>query len=227
MCVWRRPHRLERTIGSLAGQTHRAIRLCIWNNSSSGRATVDSTVTAFRDLEIDVVHSARNVGGFGRFYLARELAADHGSVVFLDDDQVPSSEFVETLVGEFRPGMVRSSWGYRFRGTDRYADRIPAGPGERVKYCGTGGMICDTRAFAESGLFACPRRFWFVEDLWLSYYADHVLRWPLYKSGAEVIVEPDRHDQYQLLLPTKDRLFRHLVRRGWNPVLPESGENAT
>jgi cellulose synthase/poly-beta-1,6-N-acetylglucosamine synthase-like glycosyltransferase len=125
----------------------------------------------------------------------------------LDDDQVPAPDFLQSLVGEFTPTTVRGAWAFRFRGTRRYWDRVPAAPGERVKFCATRGMICDTRIFLESGLFGCPRRFWFVEDLWLSYYADHILGWRLLKSGVSVVTEPDDQGQFHYLGATKDLMF--------------------
>jgi hypothetical protein len=171
-------------------------------------------------LDVDVVHSARNVGGFGRFYYARRIASEHPFVIFLDDDQAPGPEVIATLVREFRPRTAVSTWGYRFRGRHRYSERYPARPGERVKYCGTRGMICDTLAFLHPSVFACPKRYWFVEDLWLSYVLDDRLGWSMYKSAAEIETDADEHDQYRFLGPTKDRFHRHLVRRGWDPVLP-------
>lgn len=223
-CVWRRPHRLRETVESLAAQSHPAIRLCVWNNNPSVRTLVDTALAGVGD--VDVVHSTRNVGGFGRFYFARRIANEHPAVVFLDDDQVPGPEFVATLLRELTPETLRSTWGFRFRGTSHYWDRDAAAPGQRVKYCGTNGMICDTRVFLEPGLFRCPRRFWFVEDLWLSYYADHVLGWGLYKSGAEIVTEGDEHDQFRFLQASKDRLFRYLVGRGWDPVGAEPARTA-
>jgi hypothetical protein len=218
LCTWRRPHLLATTAQSLAAQ-ETPIRLCIWNNGRRVRRQIDKIVSGITDFDVDVVHSERNVGGFGRFYIARSLATHHPYAVFLDDDQLPAPDFVTALLADFAAETVRGHWAFRFNGTERYSDRVPALPGERVKYCGTGGMICDTRLFLDPGLFTCPRRFWFVEDLWLSYYADHVRGWPLYKSAAEVVMRRDEHDQFRLTMPTKDRLFRYLVRKGWNPLL--------
>ena len=88
-------------------------------------------------------------------------------------------------------------------------------------------MISDTQIFLEPGLFNCPRRFWFVEDLWLSYYADHMLGWSLFKSGASVLTAPDDLGQFLTLGATKDLMFRYLVRQGWDPLLPESASRRT
>jgi Glycosyl transferase family 2 len=219
MCVWKRPHLLSRTIECLAAQSHSAIRLCLWNNNPELRAFVDATATNASGLDIDVLHSRKNAGGYGRFYFARAIADEHPFVIFLDDDQAPGPDLVDTLVQEFRPNTAWSTWGYRFRSTERYTDRYPAQAGERIKYCGTRGMICDSSAFRHAGVFGCPKRYWFVEDLWLSYVLDSVLGWPLYRSATEIDTDADELDQYRFLGPTKDRLFRYLVKRGWDPTL--------
>jgi len=224
VCLWRRPHFLERTLRSVAAQTHTDLKLYVWNNNPAMRNHVDTVVAHCEALDVEVEHSRRNVGGFGRFYAARRLAERHAYVVFLDDDQLPAPDCVSTMLAEATPSTTRGMWAFNFRGMTHFGDRIDAEPGEQVKYAGTGGLICDTRIFREPGLFDCPRRFWFVEDLWLSYYADHVLGWHLFKSAARVDGVADHLDQSRALGPTKDRLFRYLVRRrGWAPVLVERG----
>jgi hypothetical protein len=226
VCVWRRPHRLARTIECLAAQSRGPVRLCLWNNNPSLRELVDTTAAGVSTLDVDVVHSSRNVGGFGRFYFARRIAHEHPFVIFLDDDQAPGPDVLETLLREWRPRSAVSTWGFRFRGRNRYSDRYPADPGQRVKYCGTRGMICDTSAFLHPAVFECPKRYWFVEDLWLSYVLDETFGWPLYKSAATIDTDADEHDQYRFLGPTKDRFHRYLVRRGWDPALPDvSGDD--
>jgi hypothetical protein len=227
LCVWRRPDRLATTLSSLRAQEDTSVKLWIWNNNPALRVFVDRTVAAVSDLEIDVVHSTRNVGGFGRFYVARRLAEEHPFVVFLDDDQVPAGDFLRSLVEEFTPRTIYGAWAFRFLGRKRYWDRVRAAPGERVKFCGNGGMICDTHIFLEPELYRCPRRFWFVEDLWLSYYADHVMSWQLFKSAAAIEKEPDDQGQFENLGATKDLMFRYLVRQGWDPLSPESGPRPT
>jgi glycosyltransferase involved in cell wall biosynthesis len=221
MCVWARVDRLERTLSLLASQTRRDMVLHLWNNNAHAREHVEAAVAA-TDLAVDVVHSARNAGGFGRFYVARELAArGHRRVVFIDDDLTFGPTLLEELLEEARPATISSSWAFHLLRGREYRERIEARPGERVKYCGTRGMICDTAVFADARLFECPRRFWFVEDLWLSYCADHLLGWTLQKSHVRVDADEDGLDQFHYLHPTKARLLRHLVRAGWELEPPE------
>src|SRR5438552_4350045 len=115
LCVWRRPHLLQRSLDALTAQTHAAVRVCIWNNSTSLRSEVENIVTVATDVDVEVLHSIRNIGGFGRFYFARHLATKHDRVVFIDDDQVPGPLFLSSLVSESRPGTAVGTWGHRFR----------------------------------------------------------------------------------------------------------------
>jgi hypothetical protein len=216
MCVWQRIDRLERSIDLLEQQTHGAVELHLWNNNYTARDQVD-TIAATASLPVSVTHSARNAGGFGRFYLARDLArAGHDRVIFVDDDQVFAKTLVADLAAEHEPGTMTGFWAFRFSSSADYGSRVPARPGERVKYCGTGGMIADAKVFLDDRLYLCPRRFWFAEDLWLSHHADRVLGWTLRKSKVEIEMDDDGLDQFQFLYPTKDGLFRRFVRDGWN-----------
>ncbi len=214
LCVWQRPERLARTIDLLASQS-RSAELHVWNNNRSARAHVDRVVAAAAALPVRVTHSSRNAGGFGRFYLARALADRHPFVVFVDDDQTFGPGFLDTLLAEAAPRTIVGFWAFHLGSRSDYGTRTPARPGERVRYCGTGGLVADARIFREPGLFRCPRAYWFAEDLWLSYYADHVLGWQLRKSRVEIALDDDGRDQFRHLYPTKNRLLRHLVGAGW------------
>lgn len=87
-------------------------------------------------------------------------------------------------------------------------------------------MIVDTAIFRHARLFRCPRRYWFVEDLWLCYVAQHLAGFDLFKSPAQFEIAEDGCDQYLALGYTKWRFLRHLVRRGWKPVPRDTGSNA-
>lgn len=221
MCVWRRPERLDETIRLLERQGGPSVELHVWNNNRRAAARVESALSGSSLLARSVTHSAANVGGFGRFYLARELAERHPFVIFIDDDVTFPPTMTRELAAEFREASISSFWAFRLLSRSNFWSRDAAQPGERADYCGTGGMVVDTRVFLEPALFACPRRFWFVEDLWLSYFAAHVLGWTLRKSAVPFELTNDGFDQYHYLGRTKSRLVRHLVREGW--CLPDAG----
>jgi hypothetical protein len=93
-----------------------------------------------------------------------------------------------------------------------------------VQYAGTGGMVADTTIFRDPRVFECPERFVFVEDVWLSYFAEHVLGWSLVRSAAGFAQVEDGRNQWSAM-PTdhKSEFVRHLVERGWQvPARPVS-----
>ena len=215
LSVWKRLERLPHTLGQLAAQEI-AVQVLIWNNSSE-RGLVDAAA-ASAALPVVVHHSPRNIGGFGRFYLAREVAeAGHPTVVFVDDDQDFGARTVTDLVNYHRPRSLSGWWAFRFLG-DNYGERVPASPGETAHYVGTGGMISDTAVYRTPRLFNCPRRFWFVEDLWLCYVAQQHFGYDLSKSPAQFEFADDGRDLHLSLGRTKWTFLRYLARRGWDPA---------
>jgi hypothetical protein len=211
-CTWRRLERLEHTLRLLAAQDV-PVQALIWNNSPR-RETVDAAVAA-SPIPVRVHHSPRNIGGFGRFYLAREIAeAGHDRVVFIDDDHDFGPSTVSDLLSRHEPGTLSGWWAFRFLSAD-YGDRVRALPGELAKYVGTCGMIADTAVFRDYRLFRCPRRYWFVEDLWLCYFAEHIVGYQLFRCQAEFQRADDQQELYPTLGRRKWRLLRYLVRQGW------------
>jgi hypothetical protein len=217
-CTWRRIDRLSRTLQLLAAQDV-PIQVCIWDNSSE-RGRVDSAV-AEAGIPVSVYHSPRNIGGFGRFYLARLAAeAGHSTVVFIDDDQDFGPEAISDLLSAHRPRSLSGWWAFRFTGPG-YGDRVRAVPGQSASYVGTCGMVIDTEIFRGGRLFRCPRRFWFVEDLWLCYVAD-MAGYALYGSPARFTSAEDEHALYRSLGRTKWKFLRYLMRHGWEPIQGDS-----
>jgi GT2 family glycosyltransferase len=113
MCTWRRPENLPITIQSLLCQKNVRAHLCIWNNNPEISTEIDSIV-AQADLPISVIHSETNVGGFGRFYYARELADMYEYIVFIDDDQLLDENALAVLWHEARPKQISGWWAYKF-----------------------------------------------------------------------------------------------------------------
>lgn len=218
MCAWKRIHRLRRTLDMLAEQDVPAA-LYVWNNNRRQDVELDS-VLARSPIPAQSIHSSRNVGGFGRFYLARDLAQTHDAVLFVDDDQDFPPSMVTDQLASFGPKSLAGWWAFTYRpGARSYADRERvATPFAPADYVGTGGMIADATIFTDEVLFGCPRRYWFVEDLWLSYVARHAHGWQLRRSLGEFRFEPDDQDIDLTLVMTKVRMFRHLKRRGWRFV---------
>ncbi|MBW2076834.1 MAG: glycosyltransferase family 2 protein [Deltaproteobacteria bacterium] len=217
MCTWDRIKRLKKTIELLEKQIGVNLDFYIWNNNNKYIDNINSIIERHTNIKIQVTHSKYNIGGFGRFFIAKKIAKNHDKVIFIDDDQIFNKNMAVMFLEEFKKRTIHSFWAFNLNSEKSYWDRRPGEPGERVKYCGTGGMICDTSIFLDKELYLCPKRFWFVEDLWLSYFADKK-GWKLFKSSNSAItIEHDLKELNLKLRKTKTRFLRYLVKRKkWN-----------
>ena len=226
MCTWRRINRLEKTIRLLEAQksgTHP--ELYIWNNNFAEKDAIDSIIVRSH-IRVKAYHHHENIGGFGRFYFARILAEKHPFIIFIDDDQEFDKNFLETFFLEATPKTLISYWAFRINNYENYWNREPLRPYEDAVYCGTGGMICDSSLFKDSRLYDCPFEYRFIEDLWLSYFASHILGWRLLKSSALLSIIEDGLDQGIDLTEKKNNFLKLLVASGWRyPIRVSSNIN--
>jgi hypothetical protein len=216
MCTWKRVERLPRTLEMLAVQDTPAT-LYVWNNNRRESERVDALL-AESPIPAQAVHCSRNIGCFGRFYLARELAAAHDAVLFIDDDQDFGPSMIADQMASFEQASLAGWWAFRYlpRATSHGERSRVETPLEEAEYVGVGGMVADASIFTDRGLFRCPRRYWFVDDIWLSFFASRIRGWPLRRSLAEFRFAPDDLDIDLTLGATKIRMFRYLKRRGWD-----------
>lgn len=211
MAVWQRLDKLEGTINGLLEQKDSAPALHLWVNNKSARQKVKA-LSKDSQLPIKVYESRENIGGYGRFFLARLLPDNTKFVLFIDDDQDLSPGEVKSFFDEAEKNTIKSQWAYKFKSINNYWDKQLLDSGEKADYCGTGGMICPTNVFEREEVFKCPPRFWFIEDLWLSYVADHVLGWRLEKSKTILKIDNDGKDQAGQIIDLKTEMLQFLVR---------------
>ncbi|HEU4913847.1 MAG TPA: glycosyltransferase [Candidatus Saccharimonadales bacterium] len=217
MCTYKRPERLRRTLELLNNQTGCGqICLYVWNNEPKHRSSIAKTVDKYRgNVRVKIHNSAKNVGGFGRFYYAKEISDRFPAVIFIDDDIEMADNALATLVSEYKPHSIASFHAFKFISKCNYHRRVAARAGDRADYCGTGGMICDSRIFTEENLFNCPREYWFVEDLWLCYYAAHIMHWSVRASAAKFYCIEDGKNQFNGVADKKSLFLQYLIRQGW------------
>jgi hypothetical protein len=201
----------------LEAQRDVTVKLFIWNNNHLRRESLDAIINSYSGIEVEVMHSLYNIGGFGRFYTARQISDEYSSVIFIDDDQSLKEDSISRLWSEREESSISSVWAFNFNDPRDYLNRSPAKPGEPATYCGTGGMVCPSWIFDKDPLFDdCPQKYWFIEDLWLSYFANHCLALNLRKSKAQIWIEDDGKDQAGQLLPLKNEFLQNLVAEGWD-----------
>lgn len=177
MCLWNRPERFHKVLSQLDAQDFKeGIELLLWNNKSSDHRFYLNTLADFKAAgalrKVSVVRSPFNLGSIGRFYWARKLALSGrvGPIIVIDDDEDLGSDFISTCVRVYEPRVVSAWWAFAV-GKD-YFDRIPSEIGGRVDHVGPGGMVCNAELFLDPKFFEeLPDKFWFLDDLWFTYFA--------------------------------------------------------
>ncbi len=215
-CTYHRLQRLSTTLGQLSEQENCKIRVYIWNNNQDEKEFINKEIKLFPRLNISVYHSKKNIGGYGRFYLAKKLSPNYSAVVFIDDDINLNKDTISTLIKEYKPKNISAVYSFKFTSQTNYFRRSKLKPGEYADYCSTSCMIADSSVFKEKELFNCPKKYWYIEDLWLSYYANHKLGWSLMKSGAKIVQLDDNVGQWRNLKLLKSEFLQYLIGRGWN-----------
>jgi len=217
MATWNRIDLLPKTLESLSKQSGSSPVLYLWNNNLSARDAINNYAENSA-LPVKIYHSKHNIGGFGRFYLAKEIAPSFKRVIFIDDDQFPDEEYVRKISREYSPRTIKSQWAYRFVDDGNYWHKEFVIPGENAEYCGTGGMLASTEIFTKEELYKCPKRYWFIEDLWLSYFARYKLGWQLTRTRTDLPIIEDGKDQLIKLIDAKTNFYKFLERN----VVPKS-----
>lgn len=215
MCTWKRIELLSKTLDLLCEQRNKNFMFYIWNNNPEIRDAVNLTCDAYKGrLSIEVRHSDKNIGGFGRFLIAKDLIDVYKKVIFIDDDQVFSNQMIDRFLEEFEHNAVKSRWAFRFNNSNYVSRYQMLDSNEDVHYCGTGGMIVPIEIFKCQELYKIPDEYLFVEDLWLCYVANHFLGFNLKSIRSDFIEQiADGKDQSTLgFLSVKIKLLNYLIK---------------
>ena len=230
MCCYNRIDLITETIKSLREQTDRNFILYIWNNKPSQRdLLIDNINRSNPNFNVLCHQSVENVGGIGRFYMIRELLKtnDYKYVIFIDDDQRLDKHVVEKFRKAMKPKHSYNWYGRKFIKGEPYVNIYPDGHvtmnaqpinvDEPYDYGGTGGMVIDTDVFKHDDLFrTLPRKFKFVEDLWLSYYATVKLEYKFIRIDQGITQIKDGKDQCSKIWDIKNLLLQHCRSQGWH-----------
>lgn len=213
MCVWKRLDGFDKIIKQLNKQTFKNFKLFIWNNNLELSENFELLLKR-AEFKYEILHSEKNIGGFGRFYYANKIIKKTGLIdycVFIDDDQTFGNEILQTFYDEREPKTIKSQWGWKFNGLNYYTNRIQVKPTEEIHYAGTGGMISDISIFKDDRLFKCKEEYWFVEDLWLSYFANKTHNYKLYKSNTKIKNGDDENSLFKIVKPIKTPMLNYLI----------------
>lgn len=231
LLTWKRMNHITGILDNLAAQTYKDFDVVISNGNMVNKYInlVEAKGRAFDGkLNVFVRHDGNEFFAFRRLFVGRALAeAGYDIVFFLDDDVNVPSNYVEKCLNQYEPKTYQSGFAWKLfnGGENYYSDRERVWDREaRVQYCGTGVSMIDAKLFLEDNLiFKAPLGALKIEDLWMSFYVDHILRkrgWRLRFmniDGAN-IGGADRVALYKQVLSetyTKKDFLHELVAMGW------------
>lgn len=228
LLTWQRIASIRKTIQMLHNQTFRKFDVFISNGNLEASRLIDKHVALARrsGLNVFVSHDGNDIYSFRRFSVAKELAArGYKIILFLDDDILFPKNYIKECIDQYEPEAYISGYTWRFlnNGQDYYKMRTRVHNNEqRIHYCGAGVSMLDASIFLNDDLInSAPPEAYKIEDLWLSYYVDHVMKLPLRHMQIQG-VKIGGSDNVALFKDIMDspynkaHFLRDLVNMGWD-----------
>jgi hypothetical protein len=224
LLAWQRLHGIYQNLKDLDSQTVEGFKIVISNANRTLDEKIKEYVVDFPELDVDIRNESNDYLTFRRFFIAREMAMDGFDIImFIDDDILIPNNYVELAIAQYEPGIYGSAytWTLDAKGADYYKHRTRVYDNDsQIKYCGAGISVIDAKIFLQDELFMAPAEAYGIDDLWLSYYADHVAKFKLkYINIPKVIIGGgDSVALYRSISRqqyTKKNFLHHLVGLGW------------
>ena len=228
LLTWQRINNFKLTLQQLLNQDYKDFDIYVSNANLSSNAVAGMEKYAKyytgKGLRITLSHDGNDTYAFRRFTVGKRLAEDgYYVVMFLDDDVTVPGTYVSKCLLQYEPKSYKSgfAWLLHRKGSSYYQHRTRVWDNRRqVHYCGTGFSMIDASIFLDPGLLKAPEAAYKIEDLWLSYYVQHVKKWKLaymetpgvQLGGADSVA---LYKQVQTDPVNKTVFLHELVKLGW------------
>lgn len=228
LMTWNRVSSLKHTLTQFAQQDYKDFTLYISNGNLDNKivSTINKLVDKFNNrINIILTHDGNSLKSFRRLVVAkRAYEAGHPIVLFVDDDVQIPHDYITNCLSQYESQTYKSGYAWSFTDGDKdyYRNRKRQYDNRRrIHYCGTAVAMIDASIFNEAGLLNAPVGAIGIEDLWLSYYADHVMGWRLLHMNIPgVSIEGGDlfalHRQYMDAAYTKSDFLKELAAKGWD-----------
>jgi glycosyltransferase involved in cell wall biosynthesis len=227
MCQYKRVEYLSTILRNIQAQTiANRIVVHIVNNNIDKWEDIKSLVKSIdiSPVRFTLCNTGNNYYGYARFLRVKQLLKTTflPYVIFIDDDQAIPPTWVEHMYKLKKP-MTYSAWYGRIFESSKplYWNSIIThtaitkniNSATIYDYAGTGGCIIDTRVFMTDILFRCPKKYRFVEDLWLSFLFKKIFKTSLIRTflplldmegtastGLYTTIRSEKEEFFKLLL---------------------------
>lgn len=167
-------------------QSYKDFDIHISNANLDRSAQIDKVAQNLAEhygMKIKVTHDGNDYSCFRRFFVGKEYAQNgYDVVMFLDDDINIPTDYVKRFMDAYEPKTYHSAYTWTFQegGENYYTKRKRVFENSaNIKYGGAGVSMVDASVFLNEGLMNPPEHAYQIDDLWMSYYCDHVLKWKI------------------------------------------------
>ena len=228
LLTWKRIYDFELMLTSLCQQTYKDFDVYVSNSNSEQHFQIERITNKYKSvLNIQASLDSNDHFAFRRFYVAKQLAESGSEIIlFIDDDVRISNDYVANAISQYEPKTYKSAYAWQFDdGVVEYmTDRTRMfSVNDRIHYCGTSTAMVDASVFLDPQFFEVDPMAYMIDDLWLSYYADHILGWKLqYMDVGKInIGGNDYVALYKTFLDgevgyTKSDFLHYLINLGWD-----------
>lgn len=238
MCQYKRVEYLSTILRNIQAQTiANRIVVHIVNNNIDKWEDIKSLVKSIdiSPVRFTLCNTGNNYYGYARFLRVKQLLKTTflPYVIFIDDDQAIPPTWVEDMYKLKKP-MTYSAWYGRIFEPSKplYWNSIithtaitkNTNSATIYDYAGTGGCIVDTRIFMTDILFRCPKKYRFVEDLWLSFLFKKIVKTPLIRTFLPLLDMEGTASTglYTTIRSEKEELFKLLLAQNYLSDEPPS-----
>lgn len=181
LCIYRRLENLSSTLISINKQTNTNFDFYISNNTGGemNKKIFSIVHKNISKINYKIYNHYNEHKQFSRFIIARDLAKEgYEKIIFIDDDEIIPLSFVQNCIDQYEEDTLKSFYAHKII-NNNYWRKEKLKPDEFGEYAGTGGLICSSKIFLDDKFFECPKEYYIIDDLWLSYYAVKILKYKI------------------------------------------------
>lgn len=182
---WKRVEGIRSILDQLSKQTYSDFSVHLSIGDLRRRNNIIRHANFYKEvsgMDIRIREDGNELYSFRRLLIGKELAEKGSEVIlFLDDDISIPENYIELCLDQYKDGTYFSNYAWSFinNGKNYYTDRERAKDNtNKIHYCGAGVAMIDPKILLSDALTnpeLVPSGAYKIEDLWLSYYVDHVL----------------------------------------------------
>jgi hypothetical protein len=185
--TYKRVDFFNETCKMISGQTSKSFDLFILDASNQHNRILDALDKILKPSGITYrildQSSDRDTSAWRRHVFAGRLAQKgYKKIIFIDDDIIIPNNFIELALEQYEDKSLKSWWAFKINDPQNYIETRTRvlDRNAPVNYCAPCAAILDSSIFLDKGYFNLPSpEFIWVEDLWISFYAQQIIKWKL------------------------------------------------